>query len=525
MGRGMTVPDFDCIVIGSGIGGLTAAATLSGRGVKVLVLEKNSVSGGYLQSFRRKGFQFDSCVDCFSGLDKDGPIRAALDSVGQTGNLDFIRLDPIRLSIFPDIRIKVHADVNEYISSLSAIFPHEAGGIKSFFDVMQLIYSDIKAWGDGLTGMLRNGRSRGQRREQALPLNVMKYSAATFADLLNAHVGDPFLKAVLSDRCPFYGLPPSRVGAVAMTALMMSYFSSGAYRVRGGTQELADTLVRGIVNKGGTVMYNREVTGIITEEGRAEAVKTTDGTEYTARHVISNIDYRKTMQVLINAEEFTDKKVSRSQTRVRGLARDLPEPSSSFFILYVGADVDLKHLGGASSIGYFPTKNMEYNFSSEAAFAPDGFIGITIPSLLDAGFAPASDENKDGDGGGGGVNKATGTALTKHSIVAHEMVEYDYADCWADVKAELTERTLKKVERIIPGITENALYIEGATPETLKRYTGNTGGAAYGWAQVPGLRPLKTGISNLHLAGHWEGIGGGVVAAAYSGLKAAKEVE
>jgi len=41
---------------------------------------------------------------------------------------------------------------------------------------------------------------------------------------------------------------------------------------------------------------------------------------------------------------------------------------------------------------------------------------------------------------------------------------------------------------------------------------------------MPWLRPIKTGVKNLYLAGHWDGLGGGVITATYSGFKTASEI-
>lgn len=70
--------DFDVIVIGSGIGGLISAGTLVSKGMKTLLVEKNKIPGGLLASFKRKGFLFNSAVDCISGVAKGGYISNVL---------------------------------------------------------------------------------------------------------------------------------------------------------------------------------------------------------------------------------------------------------------------------------------------------------------------------------------------------------------------------------------------------------------------------------------------------------------
>jgi phytoene dehydrogenase-like protein len=85
---------------------------------------------------------------------------------------------------------------------------------------------------------------------------------------------------------------------------------------------------------------------------------------------------------------------------------------------------------------------------------------------------------------------------------------------------------LRKAGRVLSGEIENPAIMETAVPSTLSRYTGNRGGAAFGWRQTPGYRgklPVH-GIENLYIAGHWDDMGGGVLAAAYSGARAANRI-
>ncbi|MEK6758843.1 MAG: NAD(P)/FAD-dependent oxidoreductase [Deltaproteobacteria bacterium] len=476
--------DFDCIVIGAGIGGLVSAGRLASKGFKTLLIDKNSTPGGYLQSFKRKGVTFDSSIDCFSGLDANGPITRVLEALGVKDEIVPITIDPIRRSVFPSMTIDVHADIERYIEDLKSLFGSERGGIDSFFSKLTGLYSEIKAWGEFITGT---------RPDELIPERLISASRLTYKDLLDAHIKDERLKAVLSDRCPFYNLPASRASAIAMAALVMSYFDSGAYRVKGGSQRLAEALVKGIRAKGSEVLMNTSATKILTEGNRAVGIETSNNGRYTGRAVISAIDFHTTFGRLLSGTESSK----------GALGQRLPDVSSSFFILYAAFKGDIGPHGKASSIGWYPSFDMEANFSHDAPFSERGSIGITIPTITDASMAPA------------GI----------HSITAHEMCEVSFSADWKRDKKTLTEKVLKKVEAIIPGITRDPVHIESATPATLERYTNNLSGAAYGWEQAPGIRPLRTYLNGLYLAGHWEGTGGGILASAYSGHKAASKVE
>ena len=477
--------DFDVIVIGTGIGGLTCAGLLASKGIKVLALEKNSSPGGYLSSFSRGGFRFDSAVDCFSGLDEKGAIKFVLKSLEVENEISFVRVNPIRESFFPGIAISADKDIKIYIENLKALFPSEKKGIDNFFHAMAELYTDIAGLAETLVYEKKD--------ELKIPTTLLKYTNKTYKDLLDEYIKkEERLKAVLSDRCPFLGLPPSKVSAVNMCALLMSYFESGAYRIIGGCQKLADILVKGIKKKGGVVLFKKEASRILLENNRAIGVRTSDGIDYTTENVVSNIDYLQTFSKLLNGN-FS-----------RGVEKTLKTPgiSRSFFILYIGTDSNLTKLGNSSSIGHFPSFDMESFFEPINFFEDSSSLGITIPTLLDNTIAPRG----------------------CHSILAHEMVDYSYTASWEGKKHALAKKVLKKVEKILPGIKNNIMHLESATPVTLERFTSNFRGAAYGWRQTTAKKTFKNEINNLYIAGHWGEMGGGILASAYSGLKAARSI-
>ena len=263
------------------------------------------------------------------------------------------------------------------------------------------------------------------------------------------------MKAVLSDRCPFYGLPASRVSAVAMAALMMSYFDSGAWRVKGGSQRLAEAIVKGIKTKGSTVLMSTSVTKILTEGGRARGIETSCKERYTAKAVISAVDFHTTFDRLLS-DELCSKDA---------LGQRLPPVSSSFFILYAAMKGDLGSIARSSSIGWYPSFDMEANFTPEASFSETGSIGITIPTVTDSSMAPA------------GI----------HSITAHEMCDISFSADWKRDKQIFTEKILRKAKSDTRDNGRCRAY-RAATPLTLERYKTRRG-AACEWVQTRGVRP------------------------------------
>ncbi len=471
---------YDAVVIGSGIGGLVSAGLLASGGLKTLLLEKHSSPGGYVSSFRRGGFLFDSAVDCVSGVAPGGLIYRVLELLGMTEEVEFVRVDPIRTSIFPDFEIAVDPDVRAYKEKLNRLFRSEASGLEGFFEKAGSAYRRMQT--------LLEAGILGKFDPSALDFDLLRLLDVSYADLLDDFFGNARLKAVLSDRCPFIGLPPSKVSACAMINMVMSYFELGAYRPVGGFQRLSDVLVEGIRKKGGKVVFGNAAKKIrLAENKSCDGVILESGEEFGARYIVSNSDFDLTFRSLLGGNYIH-------------LADDMlndPGVSVSFFIVYAGVKGDF---GKNSSIGFYPSYDMEGFFAPEMQFREESTLGLTVASIEDTSRAPRG----------------------FHTVVLHEMADSsgEYPG-----KAGCIEATLKKAEKIFPDIRANITVLEAATPATLRRYTGNCGGAAFGWRQTPGFRgPKRHGIKNLYLAGHWADFGGGVLAAAYAGAKAAGEI-
>ena len=347
--------DFDVIVIGSGIGGLICAGILTSKGLKILLVERRTTPGGYLASFKRGRFIFDSGVDCISGVGSGGLIFKVLESLGVENDLDFIKVNPIRVSIFPDKYVAVDADINAYIDRLMALFQSEVKAIKDFFEITEKVYSKIQS--------ITNTLISANLEHKKISPEVLKLTDIPYSKLLDNYISDYKLKAILSDRCPFIGLPPSNVSALSMVNMIMSYFKLGAYRVKGGFQKLADTLIKGIQKNGGNVLLGNGAKKILLDSHKnCYGIRCGNGEEYTSRFIVANSDFNHTFNDLLS-EEYAH--IARETIKNPGV-------STSFFVVYMGVNGRIET---NSSIGYFPSYDIEKYFLADAAFRNDSKKG------------------------------------------------------------------------------------------------------------------------------------------------------
>lgn len=483
---------FDAVVIGSGVGGLTCAARLARAGLDVLVLEQHYLPGGYCTSYRRHGYTLDATLDAICGLESDSQFRRILEHCGVTTRTRFLRLDPIRENIFGDFSVRIPRDMESYEEVLSRRYPQERRGLRTFFlSLRELLQGMLMVRVEDLWD--------GGRWERVFP-RLARHRRSTFLELMQDSLVDEELMSVLSERCSYIGLPPSRVSALSMAAMLVSYFEGGAYRVQGGFQRLADALVNSIAEAGSCVVLRQRVVKILFQGGAACGVVLQDGREIRARRVISNGDARATLQHLVGPPHVPE-------TLLHHLAEG--RLSSSFVVIHLGLSRSFHDLPFASSVGFFPGGSVERSFRHDLPIAtnPDFAAGVILPTLEDASLAPPG----------------------KSIVSIHYLCPGDLVKDWSDQKQRIGEAIVGRVEELIPGLRDAAELFSIATPKTMWRYTLNEGGAAYGWEQSPErfarLRAQREGIPpRLHLVGHWTDWGGGVVAATCSGYEEARRI-
>lgn len=456
---------YDAIIIGAGIGGLICGAFLAKADKKVLILEQHSMPGGYCTSFKRKGFIFDSAVHHIGGCGKWSIVGRCFSELDI--DLDFYHLDPMDNIIFPSHSIEIPADIDDYKANLQAKFPDENENIAKFFkELIKLYWSVIN-------------------NKENSPL-VNKYKDLTYKETLNSFFTDPKLKAILAGQWGYIGSVPDKVSTIGMCQMMINYLKDGAYFPAGGTQEIANAILKRFIDLGGEILLSSKVSKILTVAGKASGVVLDGGKKTFADIIVSNVDAKQTFQKLLQPElngEFASKLNSMKE-------------SISFFLLYLGVDAEVE-LGKLKRGFYYET---------DEPFVKDNWKYISVPTEVDSSLAP---ENKQ----------------IIFTLVSLEN-GYDEVENWEEVKAALTESTIDYLEKYVPDLRNHIVVVDAATPKTLERYTLNSKGAAYGWAVTndqTGDNRLQheTPVKGLYLAGHWTNPGPGVSSVISSGWKTA----
>lgn len=458
--------EHDVVVIGAGLAGLSTAALLAAAGFDVALLERNSFIGGYAQSFERDGLRFDPAVHFTLDAGPGGYIPRLLDHLAVADRVDFVATPEMYRAYYPDRMLDAPAGREEYLASLCATFPASAAGLRELFATRAAAFEQLSALPQKVgTGGLEAALA-------AAPL-VFEHRMSTLGDVVNSFVDDPVCAAAFGSFWPYIGLPPSEVSFL-LANQMLETMHRGTYYARGTFGTLADALGEAITRHGGVIHLDSPVESVVADE-TGVTVRTTAGADLRARAVVGAIDARTMLGDLIGWDLLPPK----LRKRV-----DRMSLAPSAIVTFGTLNADPTELGLVSETLIFDTTDHDATRAAIRSGTPGG-TWISVPTLVDP---PAAGE----------PHRATITSLVP--AVAD--------GTWADRKDAVSAEILAGVERHLPGFDAAFTPVEIATPDTLYRYSGNTGGATYGWANSPQQTaskrlPHRPGLPGVYLAGHW----------------------
>lgn len=501
---------YDAIIIGAGLGGLSAAAAFARQGYKVLVLEQHSVPGGYASSFARPGgFTFDVSLHSTTVGVRDG-IANLIGGFPEIKDIVFSPHKPLYRVVYPDLDLRVpDRDPAGYIALLKKSFPEDGAAIDAIFADMKGLADDVgRLSGPGAQAEMANFPVK-------FPF-LFKNMNRTWGAMLDERVKNPKLQAVISGLWGYFGLPPSKLSPFYYAMPLMGYLEGGGFYPAGTSQAISNAFVGLIEKNGGRVRLNARVERILTRDHAAVGVRTADGAEYRARAVVSNANAVDTLTRMLDGEQEVLKPT---------LARmDQLQVSFSTLLVWLGLKTDLVRKAGIkeSEIFYNTGYDVEADYAASLAggLPDDPGFGLTLYDNVCPGFSPKG--------------KNTLNILAAQGFDYWKKFETGYfygdKDDYNKEKMRLADILIAAVEkRFLPGLRRAIEVVEVATPLTNLRFTSNPRGAIYGWDQTvdnSGQRrfPQRTPVKNLYLAGAWTFPGHGYGACVPSGLACFAEV-
>lgn len=483
---------YDVVVVGAGLGGLTCAALLAKRGFKILVLEQHYRLGGYATSFpRRDGDRRFSCEVSLHATALATPtVRPVLETVGVWDKLELAPHAQAWASRFPEFSLDIpaKAGLDGFERQLKATFPEEAEGIDRYFTLWRGVMTDVHGL-DGFAGPKETFPAR-------FP-NLWAIRDKSVGQLVDAHVRDPRVRAVLTQSCGYYGLPPSRLSAFYYLCPTGEYLEYGGVYIKGTSQALSDAFGRAILALGGETRTRTAVDAVLVKDGRAVGVRTADGQEFEARAVVSNACVPELLDALLPAGSLPPKEQSR-------LASLTPSPGS--VIVWLGLNQDIRRQVPDAEATFYPGLDLEAAFAAGMAcdFEKAGFSMMVYDNLI-PDFSPPGC-----------------STVSLVCCCGYEHWKPFEADYLAGRKAayEAEKRRLSDLlvalaeKRAIPDLSRMIVMRDASTPLTNRRFTRNAFGSIYGYAPTVdnaflSRLPNRTAVPGLYLAGAWGSPGGG----------------
>jgi len=499
------------VVIGGGLGGLSAAAIFARNGFPVSLIEQHDRPGGYATSFDRAAGKFTFDVSLHATGDvSGGPMRRVFEKAGILHKIEMVDLPELCRIITPDHDlIWPQRDPEAIVDQLCQTFPGQSEGIKGFLaEILGILDEGMKpfdpdSWWDRITFPITHKR-------------MWAIRTMTLGDLLDRYVQDPKVRSILSVFWGYYGLPPSKLSGFLYAIATASYIRFGGHYVKRRSQDLSYALMHSIEEAGGRVLLETEAVGITMKDGAVSGVTLRDGQTLPAKAVISNASVPATTKMLPQAAVPSDQS---GKARKYLDKLNTYRPSLSTFIVWLGLNQEIR--GKVKGYEIFATEHYDPEEAYQGCLACDPKSSVLGVAIYDNAYPSYSEPGT-----------STVTVMMLSGYEPWRRFETDYLagrkEAYVKEKERITEELIEQAEKlVIPRLRSMIEVKEAATPLTNLHYTRNPEGAIYGYEQsldnsfmnrIKNTTPFK----GLYLASAWGGAGGGYQPCLESGLKAFK---
>ncbi|MFN9631364.1 MAG: carotenoid isomerase [Cyanobacteriota bacterium] len=503
-----SAPPWDVVVIGAGIGGLVTASQLAAKGAKVLVLERYLIPGGSGGSFRRAGYTFDVGASMIFGFGERGHtnlLTRALAAVDQ--RCDTVP-DPAQLEYHlpGSLTVAVDRDYDTFIAHLCERFPHEAKGIRAFYDTCWQVFRCL----DAMPLLSLEDPAYLAKvffRAPLACLGLARWLPVNVGDVARRHIQDPVLLKLIDMECFCWSvMPADRTPMINAGMVFSDRHAGGINYPKGGVGVIAEKLVAGLERHGGAIRYRARVSEVLIDNGRAVGVRLASGEEIHARRVVSNATRWDTFAGPAGQEgAVAHPLVDGAHTPAAETTwRRRYTPSSSFLSLHLGIDAAVVPAG-------FHCHHLLLE-DWDAMEAEQGVVFVSMPTLLDPSLAPAGHH-------------------ILHTFTPSAMAAWQglSPSAYRAKKEADANRLIARLDALLPGLAGAIRHREVGTPRSHRRFLGRMGGS-YGpipALRLPGLLPMpfnRTGVPGLYCVGDSCFPGQGLNAVAFSGFACAHRI-
>ncbi len=457
-----------CIIIGSGLGGLSTGVILAKNGYEITILEQASQVGGCLQCFSRDGVKFETGMHFIGSLDDDQVLSHYFNYLEIKDKVKFNRLDTEAYDVvslqgerfaFPNGR-------DAFIEKFAQRFPSQKENLERYYDLIEQV-ACLSPFRD-----LRHSVDESRFIDDRLLYQSL-------SEVIDQTITNPLLREVLVGNLSLYAAQKNMT-PFATHAFIFDFYNAGAFRIVGGSDAIVKALREVLEQYGGRILTGRKVSQILMENKKATGVRTENGEVFCADVVISDVNPKQLID-LVEPNVFTNA----YKSRIKGI----PDTISVFSLF-------LRFKEGA-----MPYINSNfYGFRTDSPWKMEGKIDDTWPQGYLYMHQCHEPNPKTARGGVvlaymsmDAVKQWDGTTIGRRGK--------DYGQ----FKHDMAERLLDALEHDFQGIRASIETYYAATPLTYRDYTLTPEGSIYGLAKnvnnIADRVSFKTKIPNLLLVG------------------------
>ena len=452
------------IIIGSGLGGLSCGVILARAGYEVTVLEQGTQVGGCLQCFSRRGGKFETGMHFIGSASEGQTLDRLLNFIEVKPDITLSQLDTTGYDVVSlcGQHFRFANGREAFIEQMSQYFPSQRDALVSYYDLVEKVASASSMHS------LKNVET-----DAAIK---MEYQLRTINEVIDEVITDPLLAKVLVGNLPLYAAEKDKT-PFATHAFIMDFYNQSAYRIVGGSDQVAASLVKTIGRYGGRVLTRSKATKIVCDDTHATHVEVNGEELLEADIVISDAHPMRTLELL-------DTNLIRPAFRKRINA--IPQTVGGFSVYLRFKENTVPYMN-SNFYGYLTDSPWNCEHYDDASW-PKGYLYMHLchepqPQFAKTGVILSYMQMSD-------VEKWKGTR------VGHRGDDYEA------FKHERAERLIAALEREFPALRGQIADYYTSTPLTYQDYTGTEGGGMYGIAKDVSLGaacrvPHRTRVPNV----------------------------